>query len=520
MLKFALQYDSIAGFVHEFPEKIATKGLFLKTAKPAETGGRVGLLFKFKTDAETFTATGDITWIDDSELAASGKRGLVIKNIQLDAPSKQLFNQYLKAELAGPETVVATAPAPAPKAVRPAAAPAPAAPQPVYAAPRKSRWGLWLTLVLLVLGGAGFAAWYLEFGGKDIIANLGVEYRDGRVTRIDQVEGTFSMGLVNQRSSDWHVVVGPQTQWIGVRSLRELRVGDRIGLRYKAREGAYDARQVTVKERLVTGTVGGLVDKTKGLLRIEDSKIAGSFVELTSEFNDNAKALLAKLRPGDKVEAVYAVGQDGQNAVRNLVVTSREAAGRISEIDPAARTFTMEAADGELLSLTGTAQTAIAQADDWKAFGAQDTVRVRYSPEDGLVQELELVEKYVAPAPKPTPKPKPKPKPKPLPPVALRDILHSADAVVARFALDFNRRAAHEAPVLIENPRRIMLRIPDAKSEYRRSELFLSKGPLRTLRIEEQGGDLVLTFLVADGVTPRYSFETEGNRLIALIFKQ
>ena len=41
MLKFALQYESVAQFVKEFPEKIATTGVYVKSDKPVEVGDAI-----------------------------------------------------------------------------------------------------------------------------------------------------------------------------------------------------------------------------------------------------------------------------------------------------------------------------------------------------------------------------------------------------------------------------------------------------------------------------------------------
>jgi hypothetical protein len=64
-----------------------------------------------------------------------------------------------------------------------------------------------------------------------------------------------------------------------------------------------------------------------------------------------------------------------------------------------------------------------------------------------------------------------------------------------------------------------MLRVPNSSSTYPKSEIFLSTGPLRTVRLTNEGKDLVITFLADKGVSPRCSFEREGDRIVAVCFK-
>jgi hypothetical protein len=91
---------------------------------------------------------------------------------------------------------------------------------------------------------------------------------------------------------------------------------------------------------------------------------------------------------------------------------------------------------------------------------------------------------------------------------------------MARFAFVFNRKADYAPPERAGGAfERVMLRVRGASSEYPKSELFLSDGPLRTVRFDDEGGDLMITFLANKGVSPRCSFEQEGERVIALCFK-
>ncbi len=526
MLRFALQYESVAVFVREFPEKLTTNGVFLKTDKPADIGDRVGLIVRFK-DGSTgqFTATGDIVWIDKEEEARSGKKGILVRNIVLDPESERAFSAHVRASMSagGPPPPRPTPPPPPPPpapAVQHAAAPRVVVPQVVAAPPvmhvqppARRKWP-WVLLVLFVLAGAGFGVWYGVLGGDRILANLGVEYRDGRVSEVKAIEGRFLMGLVNQRSSDWEVQVGPETEWIGVKGLEELRPGDRIGLRFKLDDGVYHARQVTVKERLVTGTIGSLVDKTKGILRLQDNRLAGSFVELSTEVNDQMRSLLGKLKPGDVVESVYAVGANGKNIVQKIVVRERTLQGTLTAVDGANRRLTVEAGEEGVVQLTAVEATEFKGAAAFDDFGDKDVVRVTFSPETNELRSVEMVTKYVQPqAPPPRKKVVVVPR-------KMHDVMAHSAPEVSRFAFLFNRRPTYQDATLVQGPTRVYVRVPGAQNTYAKPELFLSTGPVRTVRMTEEGGDLVLTFLITKGVTPKYTFEIEDDKLIAVFFKQ
>lgn len=521
MLKFALQYESVAQFVKEFPEKIATTGVYVKSEKPVEVGDAIGLLFRFKSQPDSFTGTGEVVWIDTDEEAKSGKKGLVIRNIKLDAESQRVFNSNLKSASAetahddhAVQTVVMTPPAAPARATPP---PAPAAraahPAPAPAPAPKKRWPLVVGGVVAVLL-IGFAVWYFALGGKAILDNLGIEYRDGRVTKVDPVGGSFAMGLVDQVSSDWLVAVTPETQWIGVRGLNELRVEDRIGMRYRESDGKYEAVQVTVKERVMAGTIGSLIDKTKGVFKLQDSKIAGSVVELSSEFNDQLRTIAGKLKPGDVVDTVYAVGKDGKNMVSNIVVRERTATGAVTAVDAAAHSISLKQDDNTDLSLTASGEVEVAGVEGGLAGVApQDVVKVVFKPDSGQLLKLEMVTKYVPP-------PTPEPVKAPPPPRVMKDVIYNTDAVMARFAFVFNRRAEYGSPQNVPGAfSRVVLPVKGATSDYPKSELFLSTGPLRTVRFTNDGGNLIITFLAEKGVTPRCSFETEGEKIVALCFK-
>jgi Tfp pilus assembly protein PilZ len=518
MLKFALQYESVAQFVREFPEKIATSGVYVKTDKPVEVGDPIGLLFRFRAEPESLTATGEVVWIDTEEEAKSGKKGLVVRNITLDAASQRAFNAQLKSSMKVAEpsydehpvqTVVMPPPAPAPAAPRPA--PQMQAPAPAAAAAPKKKWPMIVGAVLGLLL-VGSAVWYFALGGRDIIANMGIEYREGRVTKVDQVNGTFSLGLLNQVSSDWVIHTKPETLWIGVRGLNELRENDRVGLRYRLGDQQYEAVQVTVKERVMAGTIGSLIDKTKGVFNLQDSKLAGSVVEVTSEFNDQMRNLAAKLRPGDVVETIYAVGGDGKNMVQKIVVKERTTAGKIKAVDAGLQALAIVQEDGSEIKVTGIGQVEFTGVEGWAALTEQDEVRLVYNPETMQLAKVEMINKYVPPAPEPV-------KVKVAPRV-MSDVMYNADAVVARFAFVFNRRPEYGNPQHASGPyERVMLRVPNSSSTYPKSEIFLSTGPLRTVRLTNEGKDLVITFLADKGVSPRCSFEREGDRIVAVCFK-
>lgn len=523
MLKFALQYESVAQFVKEFPEKIATTGVYVKSDKPVEVGDAIGLLFRFKSQPDSFTGTGEVVWIDTDEEAKSGKKGLVIRNIKLDAESQRVFNSNLKSMSAeaghddhAVQTVVMTPPPAAARPAPPPAAPSPAAyhgAAPAQAAAPKKKWPLIVGGVAAVLL-IGFSVWYFALGGKAILDNLGIEYRDGRVTKVDPVGGTFGMGLVDQVSSDWQVEVTPETQWIGVRGINELRPDDRIGMRYRLREGKYRAVQVTVKERVMAGTIGSLIDKTKGVFKLQDSKLAGSVVELSSEFNDQLRSLAGKLKPGDVVDTVYAVGKDGKNMVSDIVVRERTSQGVVTAVDAAAQTLTLTQDDNTALNLSATGELQITGVEGGLVgVTPQDVVKVIYKPESGQLLKLEMVTKYVPP---------PAPEPKKAPPVPriMKDVLYNTDDVMARFAFVFNRRADYMSPQNVPGAfARVVLPVKGATSEYPKSEIFLSTGPLRTVRFTNDAGNLIITFLAEKGITPRCSFETEGEKIVALCFK-
>lgn len=529
MLKFALQYESVAQFIREFPEKIATSGVYVKTDKPVELGDQVGLLFKFKTGPETFTGHGEVVWIDRDEEARSGKKGLVIRNIALDDESQRAFNAHLRAhvkvadapvEEAAVPTVVMTPPRPQPVQAQVILPPHPSAHPLNVALAHRKRWplitGIALTVIVLA-----FMGWYFLGGGKAWLANLGVEYRDGQVTRVSSVDGRFFMGLVNQRSSDWEVITDQETIWIGVRGIEELREGDRIGLRYKAQsDGRYLAKQVTVKERIISGTIGGLIDKTKGIFSLEDSKIAGSVVELSSEINAQVRGVVAKLKPGDVVESVYTLGTDGKNMVHQLVVRERTRQGVVGAVDHAGRKFTLIATGDEPEETFAVPLDTQFHGLDWSALAVSDTVKVAYKPEGMLARRVELVAKYVAPPPPPQVKPAtpPPPKPKPAPRV-LKDVLYNTADNMARFAFVFNRKPEYSGPLRLEGPRRDAVRVPSTTSEFPRSEIFPTTGPIRTVRVEDDGGELTIYLVAAKDTSPRCSFEVEGEKLVAICFK-
>lgn len=533
MLKFALQYDSVAQFVQEFPGKIATSGVYVKTDKPVEVGDTIGILFRFKQQADSFTGTGEVVWIDTEEEAKSGKKGLVVRNILLDTDSQRAFNSQLKTNLrvseahdehpSAPTVIVQTqAPAavphqtvvhaPAPAALH-AAAPASAA---------KKKWPVYAGVTAGVLL-AGFLVWYLAFGGREIIANFGVETMDGKVTKVDQLSGHFNMGLVQTVSSDWIVVVSPKTRWINVRGLAELKEGDRITLRYKEGDGKYEAVQITVKQRIMSGTIGSLIDKTKGVFSLQDSKIAGAFVELTSEFDDKVRSMAGKLKPGDVVETVYAVGADGKNMVEKIVVRERTVTGTVTLVDPVQRALGLKLEDQSDLKLAAVSDVEFKGVEGWAALAVSDQVRVAFKPKQDAQQQdelnrLELLVKYVAPV---APPPPPKPKAVKVVPRVLKDVMYSTDDVVGRFQFIFNKKVEYLPAQNVPGQPfyRVILPVRGASSEYPKSEIYLSTGPIRTVRMMDEGSDLMITFLASKGVSPRCSFENEGDRVTVLCFK-
>ena len=315
-------------------------------------------------------------------------------------------------------------------------------------------------------------------------------------------------------------MTGEDTQWIGVRGISELREGDRIGLRYKIDETRYAAKQVTVKERVVQGTIGSLIDRTKGVFNLQDSKIAGSVVELTGELNDQVRLMAGKLKPGDVVESVYAVGVDGKNVVRQLVVQERSQQGVISKIDAMTHSVSIKSGTEPELSLTGSPDTQLQGVADWASLAVSDTVKISFKPEGVLAKRIEMVAKYVAPVVVVPPPPVVVKKPVKAAPRIMKDVIYTTDSVMARFAFVFSRKAEYASPERAGGAfERVMLRVRGATSDYPKSELFLSDGPLRTVRFDDDDGDLTITFLANKGVSPRCSFEQEGERIIALCFK-
>lgn len=512
MLKFALQYESVEVFVREFTGKISTKGLSLKTAKPIEIGDKVGLLFKIKQGDGVFTAQGEVAWIDDAD-AETGKKGLIIRNIALDAESKRMVSEYMATEVVDTQGAVPVG-APANVTASVAARPRPAkvrTPTPVYAPAPKKRWPLVLFLTLLLLGGVGgaFGYWYVELGGEKIIAEFFVEEREGRVTGLQPADNAFLMGLATQRSSDWYVQTTGDTEWVGLRGLGELQEEDRILLSYRPDGDAYVAWKVELRQRTLTGEVVDIIDAGAGILEIAHDE---GPLELTGESNASARNVIQQAERGDIVRAQYSLDDEGKRHIRDIAVIERTATGPLVAVDASARTLRVELASGEV-ELSATDDTVLDGDLSWSDLGEKDRVKIQYSPDRGRIQALAMVEKYVAP---PTPAPR---RPAPTPPQAvLNDIIHSADDRVARFALDFNRRISFEGPTRLEEPARYVVRVSNARSAFPRSEVFLSDAPLRTLRVTPEGRDLVLTFLITSGYTPRPDVRVEGERLVALFF--
>jgi Cu/Ag efflux protein CusF len=447
----------------------------------------------------------------------------------LDQASQSAFNAQLKANLRVADaheehpaaTVIVQTQAPAPAAhhtvVHAAAHPAPAA------APAKKKWPVIAGVVVGLLL-VGFLGWYFAGGGREIIANFGIEVMEGNVVKVDVAASSFTMSR-EAISSGWQVAVSPKTTWINVRGLAELKSGDRISLRYKEDDGKYEAVQVTVKQRIMAGTIGSLIDKTKGMFSLQDSKLAGAFVELTSEFDEKMRGMAGTLKPGDVVETVYAVGADGKNMVTNIVVRERTVSGPLTLVDPATRTLAVRLEDQSELRLTAQNDVEFKGVEGWAALAVSDQVKVAFKPKQEISQQddlhkVEMLVKYVPP-PVVLPPPPPPPKPKPAIPRVLKDVIYSTDDVVGRFQFVFNRKPEYLPQQVVPGQPffRVILPVKSASSEYPKSEIYLSTGPIRTVRMMDEGGDLMITFLASKGVTPRCSFESEGERITALCFK-
>jgi len=180
---FAVRYPDIAAFPREYDEKIRVHGLHLKTQKAVQIGEAVAIQFRFPQREQPLLGTGVVGWVA-AETDANGKRSMIVRHLELDAPSLEVLELVRStppvepAELGDqtdtappPAQTAAPPPPPPPPPAEPVSETAPA-PEPEAASgpPRKpKRVGRWLALAVLLLLGVGLG-WFFGFGGDRVVA--------------------------------------------------------------------------------------------------------------------------------------------------------------------------------------------------------------------------------------------------------------------------------------------------------------------------------------------------------------